>query len=335
MTPEVFSTRITELCGVPHPILIGGMMWLSTAEFVAAAAKAGVMAFMTPRSYEEPAAFREGLGRCLELAEGRPVGVNLSIPRHQKGGEHLPAYLDIALAAGVRVFETAGAHPGELIAALKAGGGTVIHKSTRIRHALSAERLGADALILVGMEAGGHPGSNPHPAAVLAAHAVPRLGVPLAIGGGVGTGRQLVSTLALGVDAVVMATRFLVAEEIWAHEAYKRRLVAMTEDDTTTAHHTLNANWRVLVNETVRKVQEIEARGATWEEYGELVRGTFTRDNAYRLGAVEKGMISGSSAVGFCDAIEPVEAIVDRIMSEARESLAALNRLAAPGVASP
>lgn len=327
MADQLFRTRITELCGVPHPILIGGMMWLSTAEFVAAAARSGVMAFMTPRSYETPERFREGLGRCLELAGDHPVGVNLTLPRHNRmAGDHVEDFAAIALNAGVRIFETAGSNPGDLIARLRERGARVIHKSTRIRHALAAERGGADALILVGMEAGGHPGSNPHPASILCAHAVPQLTAPLAIGGGIGSGRQLVSTLALGAEAAVIVTRILVAEEIWAHEGYKRRLLAMSADDTTTAHHTLNANWRVLANETVRKVQEIEAAGAAWEDYGELVRGHYTRDNAYARGDYDKGMISGSSAVGFCDRIEPVATIIDRIMDEARAALGGLER---------
>ena len=190
-------TPLTELFGIRRPILVGGMMWLSTAGFVAACARAGTLSFLTPRSYDTLDAYREGLAQAIALAEGAPVGVNLTIPRHTSGiptGE----YLRIAQDLGVRCFETAGSAPGALFAAIRAGGGRVIHKCTRVRHALSAMRDGADAIALVGMEAGGHPGTNPHPAHILAAASLPGLEVPLAIGGGIGTGEQA------GGDVVVL-----------------------------------------------------------------------------------------------------------------------------------
>ena len=137
------------------------------------------------------------------------------------------------------MFETAGAAPGDLIDAIHAGGGIVVHKASQIRHAQAAERLGADALILVGMEAGGHPGVNELPASVMGAHALPRLSRPLALGGAIGTGRQLLSVLALGADAAVVGTRLLVAEEVWAHESYKHRLIACDENCSTALLHSM------------------------------------------------------------------------------------------------
>ena len=137
----MLRTRLTEMYGVPHPIVVGGMMWMSRADFVAACARAGVMSFMTAKSYASPEAFTAGLERCIELAEGHPFGVNFSISRYRPN-HIVAAGVEIALDRGVRHFETAGSHPGELIAKIHARGGTVIHKSTQVRHAVKAARRG-------------------------------------------------------------------------------------------------------------------------------------------------------------------------------------------------
>lgn len=323
---QVFRTRLTELFEVPRPIFVGGMMWLSTAEFVAACARAGVGAFMTPRSYPTLGVYRTALGQAIEMAEGAPVGVNLTIPRHTSG---IPTqdYLKVAQNLGVRAFETAGSQPGDLIEAIKAGGGHVIHKCTRPRHALAAERDGADAVALVGMEAGGHPGTNPHPTHILAAETLPRLSVPLALGGGIGTGGQILAALAQGAEGVVIGSRLLTASEIWAHVAYKERLVAAGIDDTTTALTGFGVTWRVLNNATAHEVREIEARsGVTFADFGERVKGSYGRDHAYAGGDWERGMLSCSAAAGFSHHIEPAGDILDQLMEEACQSMQKLSR---------
>ncbi|MCC5969198.1 MAG: nitronate monooxygenase [Pararhodobacter sp.] len=321
---QVFRTRLTELFGIKHPVLVGGMMWLSTAGFVAACARAGVMAFMTPRSYPTPGDFRDGLGQAIDMAAGASVGVNLTIPRHTSG---IPTqeYLEIAQKLGVRAFETAGSQPGPLIDAIKSGGGRVIHKCTRPRHALAAARDGADAVALVGMEAGGHPGTNPHPAHVLAAETLPHLTVPLALGGAIGTGGQILSALAQGAEGVVLGSRLLTAHEIWAHDAYKARLVQAGIDDTTTALTGFGVTWRVLANRTAQEVRELEARpGVTFSDFGEKVSGRYGRDNAYIRGDWNTGMLSCSAAAGFANRVEPVGVILDRLMADAQQAMQTL-----------
>jgi NADH:quinone reductase (non-electrogenic) len=321
---QIFRTQVTELFEIPHPILVGGMMWLSTAEFVAACGRAGALAFMTPRSYGSPAEFREGLARAIDVAAGAPVGVNLTIPRHTSG---IPTeeYLAISLDLGVRRFETAGSRPGDLIAAIKAGGGRVVHKCTRPRHAVAAARDGADAVALVGMEAGGHPGTNPHPAHILAAEVLPQLEVPLVLGGGIGTGGQILAALAQGAEAVVIGSRLLTSTEIWAHRAYKDKLVSSGIDDTTTALARFGVTWRVLDNETAREVQEMERRPEiAYGDFGERVRGSFGRDNAYIQGAWQRGMLSCSAAVAFARRVEPVQEIIDELVREAQIAMLSL-----------
>lgn len=329
MHPPVFQTRITKLFGIRHPILAGGLMWLSDAAYVAAVVRAGGMAFLTPRSFPEPGAFARELERCRDLSGGLPFGVNLNISKVPAHNARVLEWLDLALDAGVRHFETAGQAPGEIVARIHVGGGLVIHKCPLLRHALSAEKAGVDAITLVGMEAGGHPGPAKLPAMVAAALAARSLTVPLAIGGGIGTGEQVLAVLAVGADAAVIGSRFLAAEEVWAHPAYKARIVAADEDASLVAFASnapMGGAWRVLGNATAHEVLRREAAGArTHAEFADIIAGTEARNHAYREGEVERGMLSCGPAAAFVEKVEPMEEIIDGLM---RQAVAAQRRLA-------
>ena len=315
----MLRTRLTEMYGVPHPIVVGGMMWMSRADFVAACARAGVMSFMTAKSYASPEAFTAGLERCIELAEGHPFGVNFSISRYRPN-HIVAAGVEIALYRGVRHFETAGSHPGELIAKIHARGGTVIHKSTQVRHAVKAARDGVDALVLVGMEAGGHPGINPHPGHILLSNLLKEVDIPIALGGGIGTGRQILGCLAQGADAAVLATRFLTATEIDLHPNYAARMAAAGMDDTMAVLQSIKDTWRVLRNETAMKVAELETafagREVRHEDFGELVKGDYARRNAYTTGDMEVGLMSCSAAIAHAGAGQSAGEIVAQLVAE-------------------
>lgn len=321
MSPPVFQTRLTRLFGIDHPILLGGMHHLSDAAIVAAAVNAGAMGFITARSSETPEAFRSELRKCRELTGGRPFGVNLTISKRPAYNHYVAEWLGIALEEGVRHFETAGSSPQEWIRPIHDAGGLIMHKCPSVRHALSAERLGVDVIGLVGMEEGGHPGANKLSAFVHGAFALRQLKVPLVLGGGIGSGEQLAAALALGADAVVMGTRFMVASEIWAHDALKQRIVEADEHSSTTVLGTMNETWRVLYNETARKVQELENGGARrHEEYGDLILSSRTRQRVYIEGQVEEGMVSLGPACGFADRIEPAGEIIRRLMRDAERA---------------
>ncbi len=334
MYPPVFRTRITELLGIRHPILGGGLMWLSDARYVAAIVRAGGMAFLTPRSFPAPGAFERELELCRELAGGLPFGVNLNISRVEGHNQRLHEWLDLSLRAGVRHFETVGRAPDDLIRRIHAAGGIAIHKCPLLRHALNAERAGADAITIVGPEAGGHPGNAVLGCMMVAPLAARQLSVPLVIGGGIGTGDSILAALAAGAEGVVLGSRLLSAEEIWAHPAYKARIVAAGQDSTVVAFagtHPMGT-WRVLENETSREVLRREAAGArNYEDFADLIGGTRSRDHVYRDGDVERGMASCGPAVAFARAVEPVEAIIDTLMGEAVAAQRRLDRLRLPG----
>ena len=329
--PPVFSTRITQLFGIRHPILCGGLMWLSDASYVAGIVNAGGMGFMTSRSFATLDAFQAEMEACAALTDGRPFGVNLSTSRH--ASVPLEAYLRAALDHGVRFFETSGRAPAdELIAAIHAAGGVVIHKVPLVRHALTAERLGVDAVTIVGSECGGHPGINTEvPAMLGGAIAASSLRIPFAVGGGIGTGRQLLAALALGAEAVVMGTRFLAAQEVTAHDACKQRIVAADEASSVVAfagNAALGGAWRVMDNDTVREVQRREAAGLRhYSEFSDLLAGSLTAERCYRQGDTEVGMVSMGPAACFVQRIEPMRDIVNDIMAEAAASHGRLSAL--------
>lgn len=328
MQSPLFQTRLTEMYEVPHPIVVGGMMWMSKAEFVASCARAGSMAFMTAKSYPDPEAFTEGLEQCIELAEGHPFGVNFSISRFRPN-HIVEAGVEIALDRGIRHFETAGSHPGALIDKIHARGGTVMHKSTQVRHAIKAANDGVDALVLVGMEAGGHPGINPHPSHILLSNLLKEVDIPVALGGGIGTGRQILGCLAQGADAAVLATRFLTATEIDLHPNYAERMAAAGMDDTMAVLQSIKDTWRVLRNETALKVAELEASFAGREvkhaDFGELVKGDYARRNAYTTGDMEVGLMSCSAAIAHAGPGQSAGEIVADLVAELQDAWGSLS----------
>lgn len=328
MSLSLFKTRITALFGIQHPILAGGLMWLSDARYVAGIVNAGGMGFITPRSFDALDAFRDQLKLCRDLTHGKPFGVNLTLSSRNANNEMVPRHIEIALEEGVRHFETVAAQPEPLFKAIHDGGGLVVHKASRIRYAQKAEALGADAVCLVGMEAGGHPGMNELPTFVMGAYAVERIKIPLVIGGGIGSGRQIVAALALGADGVVMGTRFLTCHEVWAHENYKNHLIGCDEDASTTAMRSLKDTWRVLANDNARTVQAMEAAGTrSYAEFGDRIKGTTTRDLCYRGGDVQQGMVSMGPSIGFATKRESIAETVGALMADAATHLNRLKTL--------
>lgn len=325
----MFQTRLTRLFGMQMPVLGGGMMWLSDARYVAALARGGALGFVTPRSYANVDDFRAALRACRQACEGRPFGVNITQSRRADENQRVHEWIAIGLEEGARCFETVGPAPRALFERIHAGGARVIHKCAFITHALKAQDAGADAVALVGCEAGGHPGTNELPAFVLGALALDRLRVPLALGGGIGTGRQIAAALALGADAVLMGTRFLVCEEIWAHDGYKRHLAAQPAEASTLALQSTGHPWRVLDNGTVQRTRAMEAEGACrYPDFGPLATGSLGRDSAYAQGDWNTGLLSMGSAVGFADRIESVGTVLRRLMDEASSCAARLCELA-------
>lgn len=323
---RVLRTRITDLFGIRHPILAGGLQWLANADYVAAAVKAGAMGFVTAASFADDASLVAEIRRCRELTEGRPFGVNVSMLPKIAPQERVEAIMRVIVAEKVPFVETSGRSPAEWVAPLHDVGTRIIHKVPAVRYAESAERAGVDAVSIVGYECGGHPGMELIGTFVQAAQAASRLRIPYCIGGGVGHGSQIAAAIAMGADGVVIGTRFLVAEELWAHPDFKARVVAARETDTMLVLQSLRNTIRILRNDTAEEVAAIEARGeGSTGTLLPLVAGRIGRE-AYVTGDTSRGALSMGQALVFADAVEPLGTIVDRLIAEAE---AAADRLAA------
>jgi nitronate monooxygenase len=332
MRPTCFQTRITQLLGIRHPILAGGLgPKVSDANYVASVVNAGGMGFIVSAGFPDPTEFRDELRRCRDLANGAAFGVNLYISRQPGGLDRVRRQIDTLMEEQVSCVETAGASPEPIIPVLKQAGIKVLHKVPAVRYALNAERLGADAVIVVGNDCGGHPGVYGISSMVQAAQAARVLSVPVVIGGGIGTGSQLAAVLAMGCDGVIMGTRLLVAEELWIHRAYKEFLTAADGTESTVVKKALRDHHRVLRNESAQAVEALDAANVTdFEQYRPHVTGTLAH-NAYLTGDMSRGMLDFGPAAAFADRIETMEAILDRLLDEAVAAARRVNTLACSG----
>ena len=320
----LFNTRITDLYGIRLPVIASGLMWLANADYIGAAVNAGLMGFMTAASCPSPDALRDEIRRCRQITGGKPFGVNIGIRKGEKEEQRITRIIDVIVEEGVRFVETYGYSPEAYIPRLHDAGIKVLHKVPSVRFALKAQSIGVDAITVVGAEAGGHPGTDLVGTFVQSVVTARKLHVPLVV---VGTGAHIVSALALGADAVAIGTRFLVAEEIWAHHKYKERLVAADETHTALILQTLRKTQRAFANEKAKLVAELEsANGGDIDVLLPHIAGALGR-KAYQSGDYEQAILSLGQSVAFADRIEPIAAIVARLEAEARAALSRLEGL--------
>jgi nitronate monooxygenase len=323
MRDQVFTTSITELFGIRHPILCGGLQWLADAPYVAAVVNAGGMGFITCLSFPgAPERFRQEIRRCRELTDGKPFGVSVSIGRRPDIVEVLTPFLDVIVEERVRFVETSGNNPSWLLPKLKDAGCIVVHKVPAVRYAVSAQRENVDAITVISGEAGGHTGQFMVGQIVQGPLAADAIDKPLVLGGGMGDGRHLLTTLAMGADAMMLGSRMVVAEEIWAHRDYKEHVTLLNEMASRVVMSRFGKQHRVLDNDAAKQVAELEANGVDdLESYRPLIAGSRVM-KAYTTGDYAEGMIDMGPAGVFAREIKPVEAIFDEIIDAA---VAALN----------
>ena len=321
----VFDTALTRAFGLRLPVVAGGLMWLSDADYVAAGTRAGVLSFLTAASFPEADDLRAEIARCRDLAEGRAFGVNVSMLPKLVPGEKTADVFRLIADEGVAVVETSGRNPEPYLPILKDAGITVIHKVPSLRFAEKAQSIGVDMVTIVGAECGGHPGMDLVGSMVNLGLAERRLRIPFLLGGGIGAGSQIVAALADGASGVTIGTRFLTADEIGAHADYKRALVAATERDTVLTMASVRNTIRTLRNETTGIVARLEAENPQGgiDRLMPHVAGRIGR-LAYETGDTAYGMLSAGQALGFTGAQQPLADIVAALEAEA---LAALARL--------
>ena len=320
----MFETRVTKLFGIKYPIVGGTMMHVSKPEFVAAISNAGALGMMASAMYESQDEFRQAVKRVRDLTD-KPFGVNLSLfPAMRPIDNDL--YAEVILQEHVPIVETSGHRPPEdLLARLKAGGVKTMHKCVSVRHALSAQKAGVDAVTVFGTEGGGHIGEVGLTTMVLVPTAVDALSIPVIAAGGIVDGRGLVAALALGAEGVTVGTRLLVTTECPIHDNLKRALASATELDTLPILGTLRNTVRAWKNPAALKVAELESKQADMGEILSVVAGTATK-RMYEDGDLDAGVIPCSQSIGLVHEVKPVAQVIDAMMREASEILGRLSK---------
>jgi NAD(P)H-dependent flavin oxidoreductase YrpB (nitropropane dioxygenase family) len=309
------KTRFTELVGVEHPIIQGGMQWVGRAELAAAVSNAGALGILTALTQPTPDALRREIERCRTMTD-KPFGVNLTIlptlspPPY---AEYRRAIID----SGVKIVETAGYKPQEHVDDFKAHGITVLHKCTAVRHAVSAQKMGVDAISIDGFECAGHPGEDDVPGLILIPAAADKITIPMIASGGFADGRGLVAALALGAEGINMGTRFCATREAPIHEAVKRFIVNNDERATNLIFRSFRNTARVAKNSISDEVLALSATpAARFEDVAHLVRGARGRE-VLESGDLDAGLVWAGQVQGLIHDVPSCAELISRIMAQA------------------
>ncbi len=310
------KTRITEMLGIEHPIVQGGMHYVGFAELAAAVSNAGGFGIITGLTQETPEDLSKEIARCRDMTD-KPFGVNLTILpsfRETPYDEYMAAIVE----GGIKVVETAGRNPQPFLPQLKENGIKVIHKCTSVRHSLKAEAIGCDAVSVDGFECGGHPGEDDIPNMILLPRAADELTIPFVASGGMADARSLVAALAMGADGMNMGTRFIATKEAPVHDKVKQAIVAATELDTRLIMRPLRNTERVLTNEAVERLLEKE------RNLGDKIRIDDIMDEVMGVypkvmlkGEMDTGAWSCGLVAGLIHDIPTCKELIDGIMEEA------------------
>jgi NAD(P)H-dependent flavin oxidoreductase YrpB (nitropropane dioxygenase family) len=310
------KTRITDLFGIEHPIIQGGMHYVGFAEMAAAVSNAGGLGIITGLTQRTPDGLRAEIKRCREMTD-KPFGVNLTFLPAVTPPDY-PGFVRAIIESGIKVVETAGNNPSKVMPAFKEAGVKVIHKCTSVRHSLKAEAVGCDAVSVDGFECGGHPGEDDVPNFILLPRAAEELKIPFVASGGMADGRSLVAAMALGAEGMNMGTRFIATKEAPVHENVKQAIVAASELDTRLIMRPLRNTERVLVNAGVERLLEKERTlgdALKFEDIAPEVAGVYPR--IMKDGEMDAGGWSCGMVAGLVHDIPTVKELIDRIMAEA------------------
>ncbi len=310
------KTRITQLFGIEHPIIQGGMHYVGFAEMAAAVSNAGGLGIITGLTQKSAADLANEIARCKDMTD-KPFGVNLTFLPVVNSPDY-PGMVKAIIDGGVKVVETAGNNPVQVLPALHDAGIKVIHKCTSVRHSLKAQSIGCDAVSVDGFECGGHPGEDDIPNMILLPRAADELEIPFVASGGMADGRSLVAALAMGADGINMGTRFIATKEAPVHQNVKDAIVAASELDTRLVMRQLRNTERVLTNPAVERLLEIEKeKGADLQfaDVLEQVAGVYPR--IMMNGDMDAGAWSCGMVAGLINDIPTCKELIDRIMAEA------------------
>lgn len=310
------QTQITKLFNIEHPIIQGGMQWVGTPDLAAAVSNAGGLGMVTALINPTPEDAAKEIERAQKLTD-KPLGVNLTILPTLKPVPY-DEYAKVIAKSGIKIVETAGRSPKDIMPIFKDAGIKVVHKCTSVKHALKAQELGCAAASIDGFECAGHPGEDDIPGLILLPSAKDHLDIPIIASGGFGDGRGLAAALALGAEAINMGTRFLATKEAPVHDNVKECLVKSDEKQTKLIFRTLNNTARIFKNKIAEEVVEMEARNASIEELAPLVSGQRGK-KVFENGDLDHGVWTAGMVTGIIKDIPSVEKLINRIVEDASE----------------
>lgn len=308
------KTRVTELLGIDYPIIQGAMQYMSLAELAAAVSNAGGLGIVPAMAFQTTDDLRQEINKMKALTT-KPFGFNISLVPEVVIPELIFDYIQVLIEEGVQIVETSGQRPAEFIKPLKEAGIKVIHKVTTVRHAKAAEADGADIISVIGMEGGGHPGSSQVAGQILWAKAAEELSVPVLAGGGIVDGKGIYAALALGVDGVLMSTRFAATPEVNASDAYREAVLSVPEYGTVLTMTSLNNAMRVANNARAQEILKAEAEDATIKELMPLISGK-SNFEAMMGGRLDEAQLSVGQGIGRIDKIQTVSEIFEEIKQD-------------------
>ena len=312
------KTKITELFGIEHPIIQGGMHFVGFAELAAAVSNAGGLGIITGLTQGTPEKLEAENEKCQALTD-KPFGVNLTFLPSLTPPDY-PGLIEVIIKTGVKVVETAGRNPAVYMPAMKEAGIKVIHKCTSVRHSLKAQDIGCDAVSVDGFECGGHPGEDDIPNFILLPRAADELEIPFVASGGMADARSLVASMALGAEGMNMGTRFIATQDAPVHDNVKQAIVNASELDTRLIMRSLTNTERVLNNPAVESLLAKEkALGddLKFEDIVDEVAGVYPK--VMINGEPEAGAWSCGMVAGLISDVPTVQELIDTIMTEADE----------------
>lgn len=318
---EMLKTRLCDVLDIRLPIVQGGLAYLALAELCAAVAEAGGLGQVTAATFPDAGAFRAELQKTKRLTS-RPFAVNLAM-----GFRKLEEYIDVALEEGVRCVSITGGNPEPYMKYIddRVPGVRKIVLVAGVRAAQKAESLGADAVIAVGYDGGGHLGRDDVGTMALVPRVVDAVKIPVVASGGIMDARGLVAALALGAEGIEMGTRFVAVKESQAHPHYKDALLAAKENETVIIERSIGRPARVLKTGGADRVLAAEGGGATQEELLPLISGKVNAAAALN-GNLDEGFVYAGQGVGLVSDVPSVAELFDRMVRGAAEITARLGR---------
>lgn len=321
----MIKTRVTEMLGIEYPIIQGSMQYMSLGELAAEVSNAGGLGLVPSMAFPDTESLRQEIRKVKRLTD-KPFGFNISLVPEVIVPELIFDYINVLIEEGVPVVETSGQRPSHFIKPFKDAGIPVIHKVTSVRHALAAQKDGADMIVLVGQEGGGHPGMDEVSGHILWAKAAEELTVPVIAAGGIVDGKSMYSAMSLGVDGVLMGTRFLATDEINAPQSYKEALMHLPENGTVLTMRSIRNAMRVANNPFAQEILAKEKEGATLEELMPLISGKRSYD-AMQAGKFDEAQLSVGQGVGRMTKILPAQEVVREVVEDFYKTHEMMNAL--------